>query len=178
MSQRLTKRNANLCVSLSAIWLVFSFLVGAIKNASRGESWFFPIVVWGIQLLLVVVSIYFYKTEKPRLSYWIGDVHGYAYAVVSLNILPEIFHQIALLIPELVETEIKHIIEEMQKSDVRKAITIPIEFYNRSEKIQIYANDNENYSEDFKEGQILLFVSTHVDLANQIQSIFDSYSES
>ncbi len=178
MPQRLTKRNANLCVCISLIWLVFSFVVTALKNASPSESWMSPIIVWGIQLLLIVGAVYFYKTEKPLLTYWIGDVHGFASAVVSFDSLPEMFQQIALLVPELTEAQVKSIIVGLQKGDDGKLVSIPIEFYNRPEKLEIYSSEEEKCLEEhFKEDEIGLVISTHVDLANRIQSIFDSYTE-
>lgn len=179
MPQRLVKRNASLCVSLAAIWLVFSFLAGALKNASPNMSWNVPIIIWGIQLIFFAGVIYFSKTETPTLTYWIGDVHGYASAVISIDILPDMLQEFALLIPELTDAIIQNIMTEMQKESDGVSITIPIKFYHRPEKLLIYSNDEEKILEEhFEEGKIGLIISTHVDLANEIQTLFDAYTES
>ena len=141
-------------------------------------SWEFPLIIWGIQLIFIAGAIYLYKTETPILTYWVGDVHGHASTVVSIKNLQEILYELALLIPELTEMDIQNIMMEMQKESDGNGITISIEFYTCTEKLRIYSSDEERFLEEhFEEGKIGLIVSTHVDLANQIQTIFDSYSE-
>jgi hypothetical protein len=153
-------------------------LAAAIKNSSSNVSWGFPIAVWGIQLFWIGCAIFFNKTEIPRLTFWIGDVHGYAHTVISINILPDILQRLALFIPELTEANIENIMMEMRKGDNGTTITIPITFYDRPEELLIYRDEDlEFFDEDIDNGEIGLVINTHIDLTNKMQKIFDSYQQ-
>lgn len=176
MTRRLIKRNAHACATIAGVWLLFSlFAILDWRDAHRhlgDPNAIIDLGIWGFQLLFILLAVYFHRTEAPREVLWFEDTRGYASGFIRTTDIPSVFKQFALLIPELTDTEIEKMMALARKALAKGegSTTIPIIFRGRPEQTSISFEVWEN---DILE----LFISTHLDLAEEIDKVLAPLQE-
>lgn len=168
------KRNAHLCETIAAFWLLFSWLaVLDWRDAHRhlgDPNALVNFGIWGLQILFIWCAFYFHRTETPREVLWLGSADDSVSAVIHTRDAASVFRQLSLHLPELTNIEIEKIVALTEKaSEPGEAGTvIPVTFRGKRRELLISFEEIDNET-------LVLLVVTNIDLLAEVEKILASH---
>lgn len=174
---RLIQRNAHLFTTLSIFWSVFSlFAILEWRDARRyfGDANALPdLLIWSLHLLFIFFAFYYSKTEKPCEVLWIGETTGSAWGYIGLEDFPLFLEDIRSLVNgRFTQDEIAQVLQLAQAALIEgeAKADFTTEFRGKKEKLEFLI-------EDRGDNVVEIVVSTHPDLADQIDECLQRYDK-